>query len=163
MTDSARTATHDTVDDEPTPTVATDALESTALNQERRSSDVPREAVSAAAKRVTSVAGSTAAVALVTVVVLGWLVAGIPWGFDEHWHRWAHTGAALITLFMVFVVQHSTNTESRAMLVKLDELLRVHEGARGELMAVEHADLRDQERVQHQAREHPDSAVESER
>jgi len=142
--------------------VATDAGESAAPDAEQRPQDASREAVSAAANRVTSLAGSTAAVALVTAVVLGWLIIGIPWGFDEHWHLWMHTGAALITLFMVFTVQHTTNRESRAMLVKLDELLRVHEDARGELMAVEHADLRQQERLQRQARAHPDSAVEAE-
>lgn len=162
MTDSTRTAPHEAVDDEQTPPTP-DAGESAAPNQERHSRDVPREAVSTAAKRVTSAAGSTAAVVLLTMVVLGWLIVGIPRGFDEHWHLWVHTGAALITLFMVFVVQHTTKRESRAMLVKLDELLRVHEGARGELMAVEHADLRDQERLQRQALAHPDSAVESER
>lgn len=159
MTDSTRTATERSVDDELAPAVAVDGPLSTVPDRARHSQEASREAVSAASRRVASAAGSTSAVVLVTVVVLGWLVVGVPWGFDEHWHLWAHTGAALITLFMVFVVQHTTNRESRAMLVKLDELLRVNDGARGELMAVEHADLRDQERVQHQAQAHPDSAA----
>lgn len=117
-----------------------------------------REVISGLARAVTSWAGSGLASVLVVVVVLGWLVVGIPWGFSEHWHLWVHTVAALVTLVMVFVIQHTTNQESRAMLVKLDELLRVHEGARGEIMAVENAGLETLERVDREMDEHPHSA-----
>jgi low affinity Fe/Cu permease len=117
-----------------------------------------REVISGLAQSATSWVGSGLASVLVVLVVLGWLLVGIPWGFDEHWHVWLHTVSALVTLVMVFVIQHTTNQESRAMLVKLDELLRVQDGARSEIMAVEKADLETLEQVDREMHEHPHSA-----
>ena len=117
-----------------------------------------REVISGLAQAATSWAGSGAASVLVVLVVIGWLITGIPWGFSEHWHLWAHTIAALVTLLMVFIIQHTTNQESRAMLVKLDELLRVHEDARPEIMAVEKADLATLDEVDREMDEHPHRA-----
>ncbi|HEU5470969.1 MAG TPA: low affinity iron permease family protein [Actinophytocola sp.] len=117
-----------------------------------------REVISGLAQTVTSWVGSGVASVLVVLVVAGWLVLGIFAGFSEHWHVWAHTVAALVTLMMVFVIQHTTNQESRAMLVKLDELLRAHEGARSEIMAVEKADLAKLEEIDREMDEHPHSA-----
>jgi low affinity Fe/Cu permease len=117
-----------------------------------------REQISRAAQTITSWVGSGLVSVLVVLVVLGWLVVGIPWGFSEHWHKWTHTAAALLTLVMVFVIQHTTNQESRAMLVKLDEILRVHDGARREIMAIEKSDLETLERVDREMDEHPHSA-----
>jgi low affinity Fe/Cu permease len=117
-----------------------------------------REVISGLTQRVTSWVGSGLASVLVVVVVLGWLVVGIPWGFSEHWHLWVHTVSALVTLIMVFVIQHTTNQESRAMLVKLDELLRVHDDARQGIMAVEKADLETLEQIDREMDEHPHSA-----
>ncbi|MFL6145420.1 MAG: low affinity iron permease family protein [Labedaea sp.] len=110
------------------------------------------------AQGATSWAGSGWASVLVVVVVVAWLAAGVMLGFSEQWHRWLHTGAALVTLVMVFVIQHTANQESRATLVKLDELLRAHEGARSNIMAVEKADLETLERVDREMDEHPHSA-----
>jgi low affinity Fe/Cu permease len=66
---------------------------------------------------------------------------------------------------MVFVIQHTTNQESRAALVKLDELLRVHEGACQEIMAIEKTDLETLERVDQDMDEHsaPDTPTRSAR
>jgi low affinity Fe/Cu permease len=117
-----------------------------------------REVFSGFARAATSWAGSGVTSILIVVVTILWLVAGIPWGFSLEWHLWASTLAGLLTLVMVFVIQHTTNHESRAMLVKLDELLRVHEGARGELMSVENSDLSTLDKVDSEMRDHPHSA-----
>lgn len=117
-----------------------------------------REAMSGLARTTTAWASSGLTSTLVFVVVVGWLIAGFPWGFSLEWHLWASTITGLITLVMVFVIQHSTRQESRAMLVKLDELLRVHEDARSEMMSVENADLSTLERMDQEMREHPHSA-----
>jgi low affinity Fe/Cu permease len=122
-----------------------------------------RDSVSVAARTVTRWAGSGLASVLVVVVVVAWVLVGIPWGFDEHWHQWLHSIASAVTLIMVFVIQHTTNQESRAMLVKLDELLRVDGEARSELISVENAELERQERVDQEMREHPQSAPDTAR
>jgi low affinity Fe/Cu permease len=117
-----------------------------------------RDMVSRVVRAATRWAGSGLASVLVVMVVLAWVVVGIPWGFDEHWHQWLHSGASAVTLVMVFVLQHTTNQESRATLVKLDELLRVNEQARSEIMSLENADLESQEQADREMKEHPRSA-----
>jgi low affinity Fe/Cu permease len=117
-----------------------------------------REVLSGFARAATSWAGSGVTSVLAVLAVIGWVVAGIPWGFSLEWHLWGSTLAGLLTVVMVFVIQHTTNHESRAMLVKLDELIRAHEGARGEIMSVEHSDLSTLDRVDSEMRDHPHSA-----
>jgi len=125
------------------------------------SDQTTREVLSGFARTATSWAGSGITSVLAVVAVVGWIIAGIPWGFSLEWHLWASTLAGLLTLVMVFVIQHTANHETRAMLVKLDELLRVHEGARSELMSVENSDLSTLDKVDSEMRDHPHSAPDS--
>ena len=120
--------------------------------------ETTREVLSGFARTATSWAGSGVTSMLAVVAVVAWGIAGISWGFSLEWHLWASTLAGLLTLVMVFVIQHTTNHESRAMLVKLDELLRAHEGARSELMSVEKSDLSTLDRVDSEMEQHPHSA-----
>lgn len=117
-----------------------------------------RHRLSDAARSVTNFAGSWAASVLVVAAIAGWFVVGIFWSFDEPWHRWLHSGAAVITLLMLFVIQHTTNRETRAALVKLDELLRIHDDARNAMMSVERADPKEQDRIEEEMEDHPQSA-----
>jgi low affinity Fe/Cu permease len=76
-----------------------------------------------------------AAVGIVLVALIGGLVVG----------KLAAVAsiATLVTFVMVFAVQHTSSRESRALNVKLDELIRVT-GARNELIGAEdesHAQL----------------------
>ena len=76
-----------------------------------------------------------AAVGVVLVALIGGLVVG----------KLAAVAsiATLVTFVMVFAVQHTSSRESRALNVKLDELIRVT-GARNELIGAEdesHAQL----------------------
>jgi low affinity Fe/Cu permease len=77
---------------------------------------------------------ATAAI-LVLVALLGGLAAGEL--------TVVASTASLVTFVMVFAVQHTSSRESRALNVKLDELIRVT-GARNELIGAEdesHAQL----------------------
>jgi low affinity Fe/Cu permease len=51
---------------------------------------------------------------------------------------------------MVFVIQHATNRESRAVLLKLDELVRASDEARNAVISVENRSLREQEEIEEQ-------------
>lgn len=117
-----------------------------------------RRRLSDVARSVTHFAGSWAASVLIVAAIAAWFVVGSFWHFDETWHLWLHTGAAIITLLMLFTIQHTTNRESRATLVKLDELLRIHDDARSDVMSVENADPKTQERIEDEMEDHPDSA-----
>lgn len=89
--------------------------------------------------QITDSLGDEKAFAAAAGVVLVALIAGLMVG------KLAAVAsiATLVTFVMVFAVQHTSSRESRALNVKLDELIRVT-GARNELIGAEdesHAQL----------------------
>ena len=82
--------------------------------------------------RITDSLGDEKAFATATVLVLGGLVGGLVAGELAA----VASIATLVTFVMVFALQHTSSRESRALNVKLDELIRVT-GARNELIGAE--------------------------
>jgi low affinity Fe/Cu permease len=58
------------------------------------------------------------------LVVLTWLVSGPLFGFSDAWQLVINTGTTIVTFLMVFLVQTTQNRDSRAIQLKLDELIR---------------------------------------
>lgn len=75
------------------------------------------------------------------IVALGivaiWLIIGVFFGFDAKWILILDTIATLNAALMVFIIQNTQNRESKALHLKIDELLRVTKEATGELIAIE--------------------------
>lgn len=75
------------------------------------------------------------------IVALGivaiWLIIGVFFGFDAKWILILDTIATLNAALMVFIIQNTQNRESKALHLKIDELLRVTKQATGELIAIE--------------------------
>lgn len=92
--------------------------------------------------------GSRWAAAIVTAAVLAYLVLGAVTGFGHSWQIAIHTTAAMVTLPMLFVLQHTTNRETRAILIKLDELISADSDATEDVMGIEDHEVDDQEKVQ---------------
>ena len=74
---------------------------------------------------------------LAVVVIIGWVVSGPFFDYSESWQLIINTGTTIVTFLMVFIIQNTQNRDARAMHVKLDELLRAVEGARGALADAE--------------------------
>lgn len=90
---------------------------------------------------VSHAAGSPWTFLLATVVVLAWFVAGFFVGFSNTLYQLAiNTGTTIVTFLMVFLIQSTQERLDRAMHAKLDELIRVHEAARNELIGMERPD-----------------------
>ncbi len=51
-----------------------------------------------------------------------------------------NTGTTIVTFLMVFLIQKTQNRDTQAMHLKLDELIRVTEGARNMMLDLEHMD-----------------------
>ena len=73
--------------------------------------------------------------AVLSVVV--WAATGPALHYSENWQLIINTSTTILTFLMVFLLQNMQNRDSRAMQVKLDELLRAVKGARTELVDLE--------------------------
>lgn len=79
------------------------------------------------------------------MAVLAYLVVGAITGFGHDWHLWIHSVGALVTLPMLFILQHTANRENRAILIKLDELVSADSEAEDDVIDIEEHEVDDQE------------------
>jgi len=86
---------------------------------------------------VTEWTATSAAFAVAVGAIGIWAVTG-PWfHFSDTWQLIINTGTTVVTLLMVFLIQRSQNKDSRAIHLKLNEILAVLEGASNRLINVE--------------------------
>lgn len=74
---------------------------------------------------------------LALLSVVAWAVTGPIFHYSESWQLVINTGTTIMTFLMVFLLQNIQNRDSRAVQLKLDELIRALTGARNELINVE--------------------------
>jgi low affinity Fe/Cu permease len=95
---------------------------------------------------ITQAVGTPWALLAAAFVVLVWAVTGPLFGFSDTWQLVINTGTTIVTFLMVFAIQNSQNRESKAIHLKLDELIRSHPKARDRLMMEEEAPEKDVQR-----------------
>jgi low affinity Fe/Cu permease len=87
--------------------------------------------------------GSPYAFATAVLVVVVWAVTGPAFHYSDTWQLVINTGTTIVTFLVVFMIQNTQNRDSRAIHIKLDELIRAVDSARDRLVDVE--DLPDEE------------------
>ena len=96
-----------------------------------------RDRFNRVAARVTSAVGSPFVLGAAVALIVAWAVTGPFFGFSETWQLVINTATTIITFLMVFVIQASQNRDSKAIHLKLDEVIRAHGDARNEMIRAE--------------------------
>lgn len=100
----------------------------------------PRSRFARVSRKVSRIAGHSGSFVLACALVLIWAVTGPFFHFSETWQLVINTGTTIVTFLMVFLIQGSQNTETEALQIKLDELIRAVDAARNRMLALEDLD-----------------------
>jgi low affinity Fe/Cu permease len=76
------------------------------------------------ADRVSELAGSPVAFALAMGMIVVWVVSGFIVGFSDTHQLIINTSTTIVTFLMVFLIQSSQNSDTAALHLKMDEILR---------------------------------------
>ncbi len=68
-------------------------------------------------------AGTTIAFIMAVMLILGWLITGPLFNFSDTWQLVINTTTTIVTFLMVFLIQRTQNKDSRALHLKLNELV----------------------------------------
>lgn len=77
------------------------------------------------AAKVSYLTGTATAFLLATAIIVIWAVTGPAFHYSNTWQLVINTGTTIVTFWMVFLIQNTQNRDSKAMHLKLDELIRV--------------------------------------
>jgi low affinity Fe/Cu permease len=99
---------------------------------------------------VTGAASTITSVAAVLLMIV-WVVVGLGAGFTDRWLSVLFAVTSAVTFVMVFVIQHTTGRQLRAVLLKLDTLIHAQPDADDELIAAERRPLHEQDHLERDA------------
>lgn len=71
----------------------------------------------------TNFTGSSYAFIAASLIVVLWAICGPIFNYSETWQLVINTGTTIITFLMVFLIQKAQNKDSKAIQLKLNELI----------------------------------------
>lgn len=89
------------------------------------------------AQKATYFSGTTIAFIIALSIILSWILTGPIFNFSDTWQLVINTGTTIITFLMVFLIQRTQNKDSRAIHLKLNELIASLKGPSNRLVDIE--------------------------
>jgi low affinity Fe/Cu permease len=107
------------------------------MNRNSNGVEECREVFHRLAHGIAQVAGSPWCFLTALVLIAGWAATGPLFHFSDTWQLVVNTATTIVTFLMVFLIQNTQNRDTKAIHLKLDELLRGVRGARTRLVNLE--------------------------
>ena len=82
------------------------------------------------------------------IIVAVWWFTGPIFGYSDTWQLVINTATTIVTFLMVFLIQNTQNRDSKAIHLKLDELIKGIRGARNQMMNLEEMSDEEIEKLQ---------------
>ncbi|MCH5687611.1 low affinity iron permease family protein [Niabella sp. W65] len=92
------------------------------------------------ANKITCWTGSSVAFGLAAGAVIVWIITGPVFKFSDTWQLVINTGTTIITFLMVFLIQKTQNKDSKAIQLKLNELIAASRKASNRMVDIEDLD-----------------------
>ena len=89
------------------------------------------------AYRCAELVGTPWAFFLAVIVIVVWILTGKLFDYSDTWQLVINTGTTIVTFLMVFLLQNTQNHDSRAIHLKLDELIHSVKSARNKMIDLE--------------------------
>ena len=96
-----------------------------------------RDAFGVFARNASDVLGTAWVFVCALTIIAVWAMTGPAFGFSDTWQLVINTGTTIVTFLMVFLIQNTQNRYTKAVHLKLDELIRALGGARNKLVDLE--------------------------
>lgn len=81
--------------------------------------------------------GAASAFVIALGIVAIWALSGPFFNFSDTWQLFINTGTTVATFLMVFIIQNTQNRDSKALHLKLDELIHSSKSARDSFVELE--------------------------
>lgn len=89
------------------------------------------------ARRTSEIMGSPWAFVVAFGVIVVWALFGPVFNYSNTWQLLINTGTTITTFLMVVLIQNTQNRDTKALHLKLDELIRTKKNARNRLVELE--------------------------
>lgn len=90
-----------------------------------------------ASTKITNWTGSPIAFVTAFLIVIAWIISGPIFNYSDTWQLVINTGTTIITFLMVFLIQKSQNKDSKAIQLKLNELIAASRHASNRMVDIE--------------------------
>lgn len=87
--------------------------------------------------KITNWTGSPVAFGVAALVIIVWVISGPVFHYSDTWQLVINTGTTIVTFLMVFLIQKTQNKDSKAIQLKLNELIAASRHSSNRMVDIE--------------------------